>query len=495
MEQEAKAVKKRRWKFFGGWLAIMAIGLLCQPLLSSAQDKAPTLADLSAKIDAHSRAIDMVWVLVTAFLVFWMQAGFAYVEGGFTRAKNTNNIMMKNLLDFCFGSIAYWAIGFGLMFGTGNDFIGTTGFFLSGDPIKSFEPIAWANVSIYAKYMFQLVFAATAATIVSGAMAERTKFSAYLWYSIFISLIIYPIFGHWVWGGGWLAKKGMWDFAGSSVVHSVGGWVALAGTMLLGPRIGKYNKDGSANAIPGHNLPMATLGVFILWLGWFGFNPGSTMSGNVDNIAHIAVTTNLAAAAGVIIALLFSKMRFGTWDIGMALNGALAGLVAITAPCAFVSPLSSVIIGGAAGIVVVLGVLLLDKMHIDDPVGAIPVHGMCGAFGTLCLGLFAQDQFMPNTTGNGLLFGGGAKLLIAQATGVVTCFVWAFGMGLILFGALKTMGNLRVSPEEELKGLDVDEHGTRAYHLPQGSIEDWAERVGKEKTAITSLKEGKEGER
>ncbi|MBI4378684.1 MAG: ammonium transporter [Nitrospinae bacterium] len=449
----------------------MLLAFLCKPLLSLAEDAVPTITDLSTKLDAHARAIDMVWVLVTAFLVFWMQAGFAYVEGGFTQAKNTNNIMMKNLLDFCFGSIAYWAIGFGLMFGTGNDFIGTTGFFLAGDPIKSFEPIAWANVSIYAKYMFQLVFAATSATIVSGAMAERTKFSAYLWYSIFISLIIYPIFGHWVWGAGWLAKMGMWDFAGSTVVHSVGGWVALAGSIMLGPRIGKYNKDGSVNVILGHNLPMATLGVFILWLGWFGFNPGSTMSGTVDNIAHIAVTTNLAAAAGVITALLFSKRMFGRWDIGMSLNGALAGLVAITAPCAYVSPLSSVIIGGAAGIVVVLGVLLLDKLHIDDPVGAIPVHGMCGAFGTLCLGLFAQDMFMPNTTGNGLLFGGGTKLLIAQATGVVTCFVWAFGMGLILFGALKMMGNLRVSPEEELEGLDVEEHGTHAYHLPRSSIE------------------------
>ncbi|MEJ5251137.1 MAG: ammonium transporter [Chthonomonadetes bacterium] len=420
----------------------------------------------------HKMLLDTLWVMVAAFLVFWMQAGFAYVEGGLTRAKNTNNIMMKNLMDFCIGSVAFWAVGFALMFGDGNAFVGLKGWFLTGadnspatgDAYQGvYSALNWTGVPLFAKFMFQLVFAATAATIVSGAMAERTKFSTYLIYSFVVSAFIYPVVGHWVWGGGWLAKLGMWDFAGSTVVHSTGGWLALVGTIMLGPRIGKYSKEGKPLAIPGHSLPMAALGVFILWLGWFGFNPGSTMAADAS-IAQIALTTNLAAATGGIAALFTSWALLKKPDVSMTLNGVLAGLVAITAPCAFVSPLSATIIGVLGGIVVVLSVLLLDRIKVDDPVGAISVHGVCGALGTLALGLFAQEGYAPaNTTGSGLLFGGGLKLLTAQAIGVVSVFAWCIVTGIILFGLLKVTIGIRVSEQEEIEGLDVGEHGISAY--------------------------------
>ena len=422
----------------------------------------PTMKDLATKLADQQVVIDTVWVMVAAFLVFWMQAGFAYVEGGLTRAKNTNNIMMKNLMDFCVGSLAYWVIGFGLMFGAGNAFVGTSGFFLIEKTKDTFASLSWTGVPLYAKFMFQLVFAATAATIVSGAMAERTKFTSYLIYSAVISALVYPVVGHWIWGGGWLAKLGMWDFAGSTVVHSTGAWMALVGAAFLGPRIGKYSKDGKGIAIPGHSLPMAALGVFILWLGWFGFNPGSTMAA-FASIAHIATTTNLAAAMGAIVAMITSWVLFKKPDVSMTLNGALAGLVAITAPCAFVSPSSSVIIGGIAGALVVFAVLFFDKVHLDDPVGAVSVHGVCGSFGTLSLGLFAQDMFQPGTTGNGLLFGGGTKLLVSQTIGVAAVFGFVVLCGLVLFGLLRATIGLRVSTEEELDGLDIGEHGMSAY--------------------------------
>lgn len=420
----------------------------------------------------HKMLLDTIWVMVTAFLVFWMQAAFAYVEGGLTRAKNTNNIMMKNLMDFCIGSVAFWAVGFALMFGDGNAFVGMKGWFLAG-PDNSpatgdayqgvYNALNWTGVPLFAKFMFQLVFAATAATIVSGAMAERTKFSAYLLYSFVVSALIYPVVGHWIWGGGWLAKLGMWDFAGSTVVHSTGGWLALVGAIMLGPRIGKYSKEGKPLAIPGHSLPMAALGVFILWLGWFGFNPGSTMAADAS-IAQIALTTNLAAATGAIGALFTSWILLKKPDVSMTLNGVLAGLVAITAPCAFVSPLSAAIIGVLGGIVVVISVLLLDRAKVDDPVGAVSVHGVCGALGTLALGLFAQEGYAPaNTTGNGLLFGGGLKLLTAQAIGAGAVFAWCIATGVILFGLLKITIGIRVSPEEEIEGLDIGEHGMAAY--------------------------------
>ena len=413
--------------------------------------------------DSNAVAINTVWTLLAAFLVFFMQAGFAMVEAGFTRAKNAANIMMKNLMDFSIGSIAYWLVGFGIMFGaSASGLFGTTGFFLSAANPGTNEGL-WQ----FAFWIFQAVFAATAATIVSGSMAERTKFSSYLIYSVFITALIYPVVGHWIWGGGWLASKGMVDFAGSTVVHSVGGWAALAGALLLGPRLGKYNKDGSSNAIPGHNIPLASLGVFILWFGWFGFNAGSTTSGTNLSIATIAVTTNLAAAAGAITAMFTAWKRFGKPDTSMALNGALAGLVAITAGCAVVSPLSAIIIGAIAGILVVLSVEFIDKvLRIDDPVGAISVHGVCGAFGTLAVGLFAQSSY-GNSSGvgdvNGLFFGGGLSLFVTQLIGVISVFVWVFGAAFVVFKIMKMTVGLRVSEEEELKGLDIGEHGMESY--------------------------------
>lgn len=406
---------------------------------------------------SNAKAIDTVWTLVAAFLVFFMQAGFAMVETGFTRAKNACNIMMKNLLDFCVGSIAYWAIGYGVMFGVSKmGLFGTSGFFLSaGDP--STPEGLWQ----FAYWMFQVVFAATSATIVSGAMAERTKFQAYLVYSVFISILIYPVVGHWIWGGGWLMAKGMIDFAGSTVVHSVGGWCALAGAIVVGPRIGKYNRDGSSNAIPGHSITLATLGVFLLWFGWFGFNPGSTLSGTNLSIAVIAVTTNLAACAGAIAAMFTVWVQFGKPDVSMTLNGALAGLVAITAPCANVSPLSAIIIGAIAGIIVVFSVQFIDKiLHVDDPVGAISVHAVCGVWGTVAVGLFAQK---PYGTVNGLFFGGGATQLMTQVIGIITVFAWVFGTAFILFSILKATIGLRASDEEQLRGLDIGEHGMESY--------------------------------
>jgi len=400
----------------------------------------------AAEVQTHA---NYVWTLVAAFLVFFMQAGFAMVETGFTRAKNAVNIMMKNLMDFAMGSLAYWAVGFGLMFGvTTTGWLGTSGFFFS-DFAKNGDP--W----VFAFWMFQVVFAATAATIVSGAMAERTKFSAYLVYSVVVSAVIYPIFGSWAWGslfhgGGWLEKLGFIDFAGSTVVHSVGGWAALAGAIALGPRIGKYGADGKPKAIPGHNIPLASLGVFILWFGWFGFNPGSTTAAITD-IAKIAVNTNLAAAAGTVGALMTAWIMFRKPDASMTLNGSLAGLVAITAGCNNVMPDSAVILGFIAGVLVVLSVVFIDRvLKVDDPVGAVSVHGVCGAWGTLAAGLFNAEGIT-------------LKMIGVQALGIVSAFVWTFSIAFVLFRIIeKTMG-LRVSPEEEIEGLDVEEHGNVAY--------------------------------
>ncbi len=413
-----------------------------------AGDEPLTLESNKAAIDLVQTHADYVWTLIAAALVFFMQAGFALVECGFTRAKNAINIMMKNLMDFSMGSLAFWAVGFGIMFGaTKTGWFGTSGFFLSdfkvgGDP--------W----VLAFWMFQVVFCATAATIVSGAMAERTKFIGYLLYSVVVSALIYPVFGSWAWGSlfngnGWLEGLGFIDFAGSTVVHSVGGWAALAGAIVLGPRTGKYAKDGSIKPILGHNIPLAALGVFILWIGWFGFNPGSTTAANKD-IAMIFVNTNLAAAAGAVFAMFTSWKKFGKPEISMSLNGALAGLVAITSPCATVTPLSAIIIGAIAGIIVVLSVLFFDKIRVDDPVGAISVHGVCGAWGTLAAGIFN----IGGTSG---------KIIGVQLLGIGACFVWTFGTAFILFKLIeKTMG-LRVSAEEELEGLDFFEHGGNAY--------------------------------
>jgi Amt family ammonium transporter len=413
-----------------------------------AGEEAPTALSNKDAIDLVQTHANYLWTLIAAALVFFMQAGFAMVEAGFTRAKNAVNILMKNLMDFSMGSLIYWAIGFGLMFGaSATGWFGTTSFFLAdwtpdGDP--------W----VLAFWMFQAVFAATAATIVSGAMAERTKFTGYLLYSIFVCGLIYPIFGSWAWGSlykgsGWLEGLGFIDFAGSTVVHSVGGWAALAGAIVLGPRLGKYQSDGSMRPIPGHNMPLAALGVFILWLGWFGFNPGSTTTAD-KSIAMIFVNTNLAAATGAVFALLTSWFKFGKPEVSMSLNGALAGLVGITAGCANVSPTSSVIIGAVAGVLVVFSVMLLDKLRIDDPVGAVSVHGVCGAWGTLAAGIFN----IGGTT---------ATILGVQLLGIGACFAWTFTTAFIMFKLIDKTVGLRVAPEEETEGLDSMEHAGNAY--------------------------------
>ncbi len=399
--------------------------------------------------------IDNMWLLIAGFMVMFMQPGFAMVEAGFTRQKNTANILMKNLMDFSIGSLLYWVIGFGLMYGDSiGGFVGNPDLFFMSDGFGD-------NYADYADLFFQTVFAATAATIVSGAMAERTEFKAYLIFSIVITVIIYPISGHWTWGGGWLSQMGFHDFAGSSIVHSVGAWVGLAGAAIIGPRIGKYGKDGKAKAIPGHNLALGALGVFILWFGWFGFNPGSQLAAaGTDNavaIAHIAVTTNLAAAAGAIAAMMVSWFRYKRPALSISLNGALAGLVAITAGCDAVNPVGAVLIGTIAGIILPFAVEFFDKiLKIDDPVGAISVHGVSGAFGTLAVGLFSTSE--------GLFYGFGAKLLGVQAIGVLAFFVWAAGGGFILFTILKKLKILRASKRVEEEGLDIYEHGEGAYN-------------------------------
>ncbi len=409
-----------------------------------------TIGSNKEAIDLLQTNLNYVWTLVAACLVFFMQAGFAMVESGFTRAKSAVNIMMKNLMDFSMGSIAFWAIGFGIMFGTSSTgWFGTDGFFLSG--WEGPDGDQW----VLAFWMFQCVFAATAATIVSGAVAERTKFTGYLIYSVVLCAFIYPIFGSWAWGSllngnGWLEGMGFIDFAGSTVVHSIGGWAALAGAIVLGPRIGKYGKNGEVRAIPGHNIPMAAIGVFILWLGWFGFNPGSTTTGD-SSIAMIFVTTNLSAAAGSIFAMFTSWIMFKKPDIGMSLNGALAGLVGITAGCANVSPGSAIIIGAISGVLVVLSVVTIDKMHIDDPVGAVSVHGVCGAWGTLAAGLFNMG-------------GTNAKIITTQLIGIGAAFAWSFGVAFLLFKVIDMTIGLRISKEDEMIGVDITEHGAHAYN-------------------------------
>jgi Amt family ammonium transporter len=430
-------------------------------------------AAMAEQIANTKIALDTVWVLIAGMLVFFMNLGFAMVESGLARSKNCVNILAKNFIVFGCSSLAFYILGWGLMFGDGNGWIGTQGLFFvtgadnspaTGDAYQGvYSSIAWAGVPIWAKFFFQLVFAGTAATIVSGAVAERIKFLSFIAFSFVIVGIIYPITGHWIWGGGWLQKAGMWDFAGSTVVHSVGGWAALAGVIMLGPRIGKYTKDGKVNPLPGHSMTSATLGVLVLWFGWFGFNPGSTMAAAAGDISRIAVTTNTAAAAAAVSSTFAAWFLLGKPDLSMILNGCLAGLVAITAPCAFVSVGSSAIIGLIAGVLVVFAVLFFDKVKLDDPVGALSVHLVCGVFGTICVGLFAQDSIMPNTTGDGLLFGGGMKLLLAQLMGVGAAAVYTLTISLVFWAAIKAVMGLRVTAEEEIEGLDIGEHGNSAY--------------------------------
>lgn len=414
------------------------------------------MEDITTVVTEFAISIDTVWILIAAVLVMFMQAGFALVEAGFTRTKNTANILMKNLMDFSIGSLIFWILGYTLMYGEDiGGFLGKISLFYGSNEIN--------GVPDKASLMFQTVFAATAATIVSGAVAERTKFSAYIVFSIAITAVIYPISGHWVWGGGWLSSMStpFHDFAGSTVVHSVGAWVGLMGAIVIGPRIGKYTSDGKARAIPGSNLAFGALGVFILWFGWFGFNPGSQLaaagSENASAISHIFITTNLAAAAGAVTAMVITWSKYKRPGLSLTLNGALAGLVAITAGCDVVSPGGAVIIGILAGIVLVFGVEFIDKvLKIDDPVGAVSVHGLNGALGTILVGFLSTE--------NGLFYGGGAAQLGSQLIGVGAVAAWAMGLGFLVFYTLKKTIGVRVSKRIEEEGLDIYEHGESAYN-------------------------------
>jgi ammonium transporter, Amt family len=449
--------RRRRW--VGRTVPVVAAALVAG--LAGAQ-----AADATTKITV---AVDTAWVLLTAALVFFMQAGFALVEAGFQSAKNVVNILMKNASDFMVASIAFWAFGFAFMFGNGTGLLGLHGWFLAGpdnSPLTGsayhgiFASLNWTDVPLFAKFFFQLVFAGTAATIVSGAIGGRVKFPAYLIFSVVMTTFIYSVTGHWAWGGGWLSQLGFIDFAGSTVVHAVGGFAALGAAVVLGPRIGRY-QNGKVNAFPGHNMTFAALGVFILWLGWFGFNPGSTMGivGQPGLVARIFLTTNIAAAAGGIASMAVSWLRFGKPDFSMTMNGLLAGLVAITAPCAFVSPAAGVVIGLVAGAIVVLAIPMFDAMGIDDPVGAVSVHGIAGMWGTISVGLFG----LPALGAAGLFAGGGIHSLLIQTLGTVSMSAFAFGTVVVLWLVLKATIGIRVAPHEEIGGLDVAEHGTEAY--------------------------------
>jgi Amt family ammonium transporter len=462
-----RVIRRMIWLMLGTGVLMAAGPLGAQVEEVATEVAAVEEAAAAVTADDLKMYLDLIWVVLAAALVFSMQAGFAYVEGGFTRAKNANNIMMKNLLSIGIGTIAFFAVGFALMFGDGNAFLGTTGFFMSGadnspamgDAYEGvYGSLSWSGIPLEAKLFFQLMFAATAGTIVSGAMAERTKFSSYLIATVCTTAFIYPVVGHWGWGGGWLGslETPFSDFAGSTIVHMTGGVMAFMGAYIVGARKGKYGPDGSPRAIPGHSIPMATLGVFILWLGWFGFNAGSTMGADAS-IGLIALNTNLAAAAGAVGAMVLSLVLFKTYDVGMTLNGVLCGLVGITAGCAAVSPVGAIIIGFLGGALVVVSVVILDKI-VDDPVGAISVHGVGGAYGTICVGLFATE--------GGLFYGGGVAQLVSQVIGVLATLVWVAIAGGIVFFALKATIGLRVDEAEEFTGLDLGEHGLSAYPDP-----------------------------
>jgi Amt family ammonium transporter len=401
-------------------------------------------------------ALDTLWILLAAFLVFFMQAGFGMVEAGLVRTKNAANIIMKNLLDFCFAVLGYFMFGYAIMYGAGGSIIGTEGWFLVG------ASSAVDGVPLEAVWLFQAVFAGTAATIVAGAVAERMKFVAYLGYAFLLSAFIYPVVGHWVWGGGWLAELNFHDFAGSTVVHGVGGISALVGAWLLGPRFGRFGTDGSPHVIAGHNMPLVGMGVFILWFGWFGFNAGSTLGfGEPELVARVAINTTLAPSTGAIAAMFTAWVWWGKPDLTISLNGALAGLVGITAPCAVVSPAAALCIGLLAGILVVFGIDWLNRIHVDDPVGAVSVHGLCGIWGTLAVGLFGQAVL--GAPQDGLLYGGGFGQLGIQCLGVVACFLFAGVAMYVVFKFIDVTMGLRVSHQTELRGLDLDEHGMESY--------------------------------
>jgi ammonium transporter, Amt family len=472
-------------------LALAAVALFSAPAF--AQEEASgggTSSQIQTLFDSSSSlrvAVDTVWVLFTACLVFWMNAGFAMVESGLCRAKNTTNILAKNFIVFAASSISFWVIGWGLMFGDGNGFLGLHGlFFLSGpdnspalgadyasmNPFSTtaydgvYSAINWTPVPLWAKFFFQLVFAGTAATIVSGAVAERIKFVSFLVFSFILVAFMYPITGHWIWGGGLLGSANFRDFAGSTVVHSVGGWAALAGVLVLGPRLGRYGKDGRVTPMPGHSMTSAALGVLILWLGWFGFNPGSTMSaGDGSAIAHILVNTNMAAATGALGAMATAWILLGKPDLSMILNGCLAGLVAITAPCAFTTVGAGAAIGLIAGFLVVVSVLAFDKLKVDDPVGALSVHLVNGIWGTLALGIFYDEKIATSVAGLATGLSRFAQTMV-QLKGIIYVGFFTLVGSLIVWYAIKLILGVRVSPEEEEEGLDIGEHGMHAYDIP-----------------------------
>ena len=435
--------------------------------------------------------VDTMWVFLTAILVFFMNLGFAAVEAGFARSKNTVNILSKNFIVFAVSSLGFLIIGWGLMFGGDNPLIGTQHLFILGDSdLSYYKDTLTSNVPFWGKFFFQLVFCGTAATIVSGAVAERVKYISFIIFSFILTLFIYPIVGHWVWGGGWLADLGFMDFAGDTVVHSVGGWAALAGALILGPRIGKYGKDGKVNAIPGHNMSLAVIGLFVLWLGWFGFNPGSTMSfQNPSDVMHILMTTNTAAIAAILTSTITSWIFIGKPDLGMTINGCLAGLVGITGSCAYVSISASLIIGAIAGVIVVFAVMFFDRIKVDDPVGATSVHLGCGVFGTICVGLFAKEGVTTLSTQNGLFYGGGFKLLGIQLLGIIAVGVFVFAASLLVWFIIKKTIGIRVSREEEIAGLDIGEHGNIAYpdFAPVTTMTGLSTGVQVAKSAVTTV--------
>ncbi len=443
-------------------MAVLAagLGMLFVPTLAFAQSATPS---------PESIAVDTVWVMLAAFLVFFMQAGFFTLEIGFTRAKNAGHIAWKILVNMSISAIVFWAVGFAIAFGTGNGLIGSGGWFMSVAPDKVnsvFSSLAYSNVPISAKFMFEFAFAAVSLAIVWGALLERTKMIVYFVFAVVFTAFIYPVVGHWIWGGGWLSQLGMQDFAGSTVVHLLGATSAFVGTLALGPRIGKYSKrDGSPKPIPGHSMPLALLGVIILWLGWFGFNPGSTLNAMDLSFANIALVTNMAAAGGVLSAMLMAWILMGKPDIGMTANGAIAALVAITAGSGFVEPWAALIIGGVAGALMVVMVLAIDRIRIDDPIGALSCHGISGIWGTLATGLFAAPSIVARLKVGtpGLVYGGGFHQLGVQALGITAVFVFVLVTSGAVFYGIKALVGIRLSPEQELAGSDFAEHGMWGY--------------------------------
>ncbi len=431
---------------------------------------APALA-LAQEVESptpEAVAIDTVWVMVAALLVFFMQAGFATLEAGFCRAKNAGHIAWKNLVNLAISAIVFWSVGFAVAFGTGSGFAGSSGWFMNVTPSEAndvFSSLAFSSVPISLKYLFEFAFAAVSLAIVWGALLERTKMVVYFVFGIVFAAFIYPVVGHWIWGGGWLFDLGMQDFAGSTVVHLVGATAALVGAIALGPRLGKYGRDGSIKPIPGHSMPLAFLGVIILWFGWFGFNPGSTLGAMNLSFTDVALTTNLAAAAGVLGAMMTAWLTMGKPDIGMTGNGAIAALVAITAPCAFVEPWAALVIGGVAGSIMVLAVLAIDRIGIDDPIGALSCHGLSGIWGTLSAGLFASPRLVESLKIGkpGLFYGGGFDQLGVQALGIAAVFAFVLVASGIVFYGLKLTVGIRLSPEQELAGSDFAEHGMWGY--------------------------------